>query len=145
MRNILPVLLLAFCFLFTSCYQARMTTGMEASNTVVEKKWAPSFLYGLVPATVDVSDQCTNGIASAERILSFPNLLVSTLTLNIFTPQSVTVTCAAGGSMAMDTVSPENNFSLSQSASQAEIQQMLSTAYYQSVITQKQVRIQIAE
>ncbi len=76
-----------------------MTTGREASNTVVEKKWAPAYLYGLVPARVDVSDECTNGIATAERKMSFLNMLVSGLTLSIYSPQSVTVTCA-GGSMS---------------------------------------------
>ena len=144
MRNFLP-LLLACCFLFTSCYQARMTTGLEPSDTVVEKKWASSFLYGLVPATVDVSDECTHGIASAERIMTFPNMLVSTLTLNIFTPQSVTVTCAAGGSMATSSIAPENRFTLSPNASKEDVQEMLTTAYYQSVLTNEQVRVQIAE
>ena len=83
-----------------------MTTGKEASNTVVEKNWTDSFLYGLVPARVDVSDECPNGIASAKRKLTFPNMLVGGLTLNIYTPQRVTVTCAAQDFMSTAALVP---------------------------------------
>lgn len=123
-----------------------MTTGKEASNTVVEEKWAPSFLYGLVPATVDVSDECTNGIASAERKFSFLNMVVSTLTANIFSPQSVTVTCAAEGMGMSSAVPPApGTFTLPTDASNAEAQDVLSTATLQSSISQDPVQIHIVE
>jgi hypothetical protein len=60
----------------------------------------PSFIYGLVPARVDVSGGCPNGTAAAERKFSFPNMFVNTLTLGIYLPQNVTVTCPAEGSMS---------------------------------------------
>jgi len=141
-RFVLPTLL-AVCLLLTGCYQARMTTGKEASNTVVEKKWTSSFLFGLVPANVDVSDECSNGIASAERKLSFLNMVVGGLTFNIYTPQSVTVTCAAGGSM-LDASAPDaSSFTVSTEASVAEVQNTLSTASLQSHLTETPVEIRV--
>ncbi len=70
-----------------------------------------TYLYGLVPAEIDVSDECPNGIASAERDFPFLNMLVNTLTLGIYLPQHVTVTCAADGSMSAGAAPPARPFS----------------------------------
>lgn len=143
MKYLLPVLL-AVSLLVTGCYQARMTTGKAPSDTVVEKKWASSFIYGLVPARVDVSQECSNGIASAERKFSFPNMLVNTLTFGIYLPQSVTVTCAAQGSMSATTQSPTDvDYTVPAGATQSEIRSVLNTATIQSSITQKTTQVHI--
>ncbi|MEF8815956.1 MAG: hypothetical protein V5A20_04350 [Salinibacter sp.] len=143
MKYLLPVLL-AVSLLVTGCYQARMTTGKDPSDTVVEKKWASSFIYGLVPARVDVSQECSNGIASAERKFSFPNMLVNTLTLGIYLPQSVRVTCAAQGSMSATTQSPANvDYTVPAGATQSELRSVLNTATIQSSITQKTTQVHI--
>lgn len=145
MRYLIPVLL-ASCLLLTGCYQARMTTGKEPSNTVVEEKWASSFIYGLVPARVDVSNECPNGIASAERKFSFPNMLVNTLTLGIYLPQSVTVTCAAEGSMSAVRSSPAGiEFTLSADATPSEIQRVLDTAALQSALAEKPAEVRLTQ
>lgn len=145
LRYVLP-LLLAFCLVITGCYQARMTTAKEPSNTVVEEKWATSFLFGLVPARVDVSQECQNGIASAERKMSFLNMVVSGLTLNIYSPQSVTVTCAADGSMSAEAESPPDmEFTLSADATRSEIQRVLNAAAVQSSIAQEPAQVRITE
>jgi len=145
MRHLIPVLL-ASCLLLTGCYQARMTTGKESSNTVVEEKWASSFIYGLVPARVDVSNECPNGIASAERKFSFPNMLVNTLTLGIYLPQSVTVTCAAEGSMSAVRGSPAGiEFTLSADATPSEIQRVLDTAALQSALAEKPAEVRLTQ
>ncbi|WP_162862909.1 Bor/Iss family lipoprotein [Salinibacter ruber] len=145
MKYVLPVLL-ASCLILTGCYQARMTTSKEPSNTVVEKKWATSFLYGLVPARIDVTQECPNGIASAERKMSFPNMLVSTLTFNIYSPQSVRVTCAADGSMSSASESlTEAGFTLSADATQSEIRYVLNSAALQSSLTQESERVRVTE
>lgn len=142
-RYVLPIFL-ASCLLLTGCYQARMTTGKEPSNTVVEKGWAPSFIYGLVPARVDVSQECPNGIASAERKFSFPNLLVNTLTLGIYLPQSVTVTCAAEGSMSAAAELPaQMTFTLPEDATRADVRETVDTAALQSSLTQTPARIRV--
>lgn len=139
----LPILL-AGCFLLAGCYQAKMTTDKEPGDTVVEKPFASSFIYGLVPATVDVSDECTNGIASAERKISFLNGLVGGLTFNIYTPQSVTVTCAAGGTMSDATEEAGSSFTVSEAANPSEIKETLSTAALQSTLTHESVEVQVA-
>lgn len=136
--------LLTACVFFSGCFQAEMTTDKEPGDTVVEKSFASSFIFGLVPATVDVSDDCTNGIASAERKISFLNGLVGGLTLNLYTPQSVTVTCAAGGAMSDASQDAEADFTVSENAEPTEIEKTLSTAALQSALTQESVEVQVA-
>jgi hypothetical protein len=141
----LPLFLAGCLLLLTGCYQAKMTTNKEPGDTVVEKSFASSFIYGLVPAEVDVSDECTNGIASATRKISFLNGLVGSLTLNIYTPQSVTVTCAADGStFNATTQGQESSFTVSEDADTAEIKETLSTAALQSTLAKEPVEVQIA-
>lgn len=110
---------------------------------MVEKKWASSFLYGLVPAEVDVSDECPNGIASATREISFLNGLVGGLTFNLYTPQSITVTCAAGGSTA--SVAPYDGvtYPVSNSASTETVESTLETAVTTSALTDKPVTVHV--
>ena len=120
-------LALGACLLLSGCYQAKMTTGKPASSTVVQESFAPSFIGGLVPATIDVTDECRNGIASAERNLSFVNMLVGTLTLGIYYPQNVTVTCAAGPGMSDASSQSTPDVTLSRTATQADVQAALET------------------
>lgn len=142
-RYFLPIFL-ASCLFLTGCYQARMTTEKEPSNTVVEEGWASSFIYGLVPASVDVSEECPNGIASAERKFSFPNMLVNTLTLGIYLPQSVTVTCAAEGSMSATSELPaQMTFTLPEDATRDDVRETVETAALQSSLTRSPARIRV--
>jgi hypothetical protein len=88
---------LAMALLFGGCYHATIETGRAPSPVTVEDKWADSWIYGLVPpATINPTPRCTNGIARVETELSFLNQLVGFLTLGIYTPMSITVTCAQG-------------------------------------------------
>jgi hypothetical protein len=105
-----------------------MTTGKPASNTVVQKSFASSFINGLVPATIDVSNECRNGVASVKRNFSFVNMLVSAITLGIFLPQNITVTCAAGGGMSDAGSANDADVTISSDATQAEVKKALSTA-----------------
>jgi hypothetical protein len=98
-----PVLLLLVALLLLpGCYQAQVTTDRTPGDTIVQEKWVSSYLNGLVPATMDVSNECPAGIAAAERNFSFLNGLVSAVTLGIYLPHTVTVTCAAGQSMSTE-------------------------------------------
>lgn len=94
-RAIVPILLV---LLFLSgCYNAKVSTGLEPSNRVVEESFASSWIYGLVPPkTVKTAEECTNGVAMVETKLSFINMLVGTLTGGIYTPMYIKVTCATG-------------------------------------------------
>ena len=59
-----------------------------------------TWLWGLVPAD-DISTvaECPNGVATVETQQSFANGLVGLLTIGIYTPQEVRVTCAQAGAM----------------------------------------------
>jgi hypothetical protein len=136
-------LLLIGCVGLTGCYQAKVTTNKSAGNKVVEKKWASSFVYGLVPAEVDVSDQCSNGIASAQRKFSFVNMLVNGLTFGLYLPQNVTVTCASG-SMAHAVPSQNPTVTLPSDATEQEIRNTLSSATLKSVTTDAPIEVRVA-
>jgi hypothetical protein len=134
--------LLAACVLFTGCYQAKVTTDKEPGSKVIEKKWVGSYVYGLVGGKVDVSGQCPNGIASAERKISIVNGIVAGITGNLYLPQTVTVTCAAGGSMS-SAAPTKHNFVVPQNATNAELQKTLTDAAVQSRLTQKPATVHV--
>lgn len=99
MKRLIPVLLVASFFL-TGCYASKVTGTAEPSNRVVEKKWATGVINGLAMpgGNVNVSDECPNGIAAVETKLSFLNLLANGITFGLYSPMSIKVTCARGGS-----------------------------------------------
>lgn len=87
--------------LLSGCYHATVETGLTPSTLTLEQRWANSWIYGLVPPeTINTSARCPNGVARVETQLSFLNQLVGVLTLGIYTPMDVRVTCAQGSSAA---------------------------------------------
>jgi hypothetical protein len=100
MNRIISTLALSMMILFLSgCYHAQVTTGLEPSAQVYEETFASAWIYGLVPPSViRAQDECTNGVARVETRLSFVNMLVGNLTLGIYTPMHIKVTCAASQS-----------------------------------------------
>ncbi len=90
----LSVLATGACLL-AGCYHATITTGATPSSVTIDHKWASSWIYGLVPpATVETAQQCPAGVARVETRLSFLNQLVGLLTIGIYTPMDIRVTCA---------------------------------------------------
>jgi hypothetical protein len=82
----------------TACWHATIETGLAPSPQVIDKAWASSWIIGLVPpSTVETQAKCPNGVSKVETQLSFLNMLVAALTLDIYTPMSIKVTCAQGG------------------------------------------------
>jgi len=81
----------------SACYHATIETGLTPSTETIYKPWASGWVYGLVPpATVSTASQCKSGVARVETVHSFLNQLVGFLTLGIYTPMEIKVTCAAG-------------------------------------------------
>lgn len=79
------------------CYHAVVTTGNRPdAGNVVDRPWAHSFIGGLVPPSVtDVQQKCgETGVARVETKLSFVNMVANAVTLGIYTPMHITVTCA---------------------------------------------------
>lgn len=85
------------------CYHATIETGLPPSSQTVENDWAPSWIAGLVPPkTVETAERCPDGVAKVETRLSFMNQVVSIITLGIYTPMSIRVTCAAQSALPQD-------------------------------------------
>jgi hypothetical protein len=80
----------------SGCYHATIETGLDPSTQVITKAFAPGWIYGLVPPkTISTMALCPHGVAKVETQLSFVNQLVNFLTLGIFTPMEIKVTCAS--------------------------------------------------
>jgi len=92
-------LLVLGALVVSGCYHATIETGKPASPETIDKQWASSFVYGLVPpSTVETAQKCPNGVAKVETQQTFVNGLVYFLTLGIYSPMAIKVTCAAAGS-----------------------------------------------
>lgn len=98
MRSITAAAAAALLVSTTACYHATIETGLAPSTTIIEQPWSPSFIDGLVPpSTVETEAKCgSRGVSKVETQLSFLNLVVGAVTLGIFTPMDLKVTCAAG-------------------------------------------------
>ena len=87
--------LLTAVVVLSGCYHATIETGLPPGTQTLEKPWASSLIYGLVPPqTVETASRCPNGVARVETQQSFVNGLVRFLTLGIYTPMTIVVTCA---------------------------------------------------
>jgi hypothetical protein len=86
----------AVLILLAGCYHATVETGVTPSTVVIDKSFASAWIYGLVPpSTVSTAEKCPNGVAKVETQHTFLNQLVGALTLGIYTPMQIRVTCAA--------------------------------------------------
>ena len=109
MRRPSPLTLLILATVLAGCYHATIDTGAKPSNVTVEKHWASGWIFGLVaPKTVETASKCTTGVAKVETQLSFVNMLVSFLTLNIYTPMDIRVTCAEGAAGGTALIVPDS-------------------------------------
>jgi hypothetical protein len=94
MRRLLALLLLP---LLSGCFQS---TFVDPNLTPGEQHdpWTHFFLWGLVgEADIDVRELCPGEVQSVGFGQNFGNWAVSVVTLGIYTPRKVYVTCAEGG------------------------------------------------
>jgi len=133
-------LLIGTLFVF-GCYHATIETGLPASNESINKPWASGWIYGLVPpSTVAAASQCPHGVARVETVHSFLNQLVGALTLGIYTPMSIKVTCASDSSGEIPDTGAD--IFVSEDATQADIQQGLQLAAQLAKNEQRPVYVQ---
>jgi hypothetical protein len=103
------LLLLAVLLAFSSasgCYTVRYRTRVRPT-TEPSTSWNHIFLWGLAgSATVDVRATCPDGFAQIETKRTFGNIIVSLLTLGIYSPNYVSVWCRAGGGERPAVASP---------------------------------------
>jgi len=89
----------ALLLLGTGCYKATFIRDPNAVRGVERDKWVDYFLWGLVnEQTYDVKEFCPDGrIAQVQTGANFGTGIVSLVTLCIYSPRKLYVTCAADG------------------------------------------------
>lgn len=141
MRHIGIFVLLLIGMSATGCFHAQVTTGLTPGPTVIEQSFASGWIYGLVPpSTVEAASQCPNGVARVETKLSFVNQVVMAVTLGIYSPMHITVTCAAATSASSFEL-PESHLTITSDAVDAEIQDAFSRAADQAVASGESVLV----
>jgi hypothetical protein len=91
----------ALLLLSAGCFHASIETGMKPGNEKIEKDWASGWAWGIVgPDPIEAQSKCTGGVSKTETEHSFLNGLVQFVTIGIYTPMHLTVTCAAGPNAA---------------------------------------------
>jgi hypothetical protein len=98
MRNLAGVGLLLCAVALGGCYRATFIRDPDAVRGAEHDKWASFFLWGLVgEETLDVHQYCPDGrVAEVQTQANFWNGLVGLVTIGIYAPRTVYVTCSAG-------------------------------------------------
>jgi Bor protein len=123
-----------------ACYHATVETGATPSTVIIDKSFASSWIYGLVPpSTVSTTSKCPNGVAKVETQHTFLNQLVGFLTAGIYTPMQIKVTCATGGSASADPATPRV---VAKGTSATARQEALARAVTEAAATQKSVYLE---
>jgi hypothetical protein len=80
----------------TACFHETVHSGLTPATTVIEKQFVATWIWGIVPAEpIDTRQTCPSGVATVETQQTFLNGLVGALTLGIYSPQHVRITCAS--------------------------------------------------
>ena len=81
--------------LLAGCMHAEFRTGNNPGRT--ERLNNPFFLWGLVGDNVfDVRQYCPNGVAYVDNFSSFGDYFLFAITLGIYAPRTLELTCNAG-------------------------------------------------
>jgi len=122
------ILAMLFATLMLSgCYAAKIDTGRTPSSKMISKPWASCWIYGLVPpTTVQTATDCPDGVALVETQHSFLNYLVGGITLGIYTPIQITVTCAEAAKASV--VDPAQDLVVPHGASAEQVRQVFGRA-----------------
>lgn len=81
-----------------SCAATIVRSGLPASQVPegYEDRWESSWFWGtLAPAAGDLSTICPDGWSEIRAEAHAPTALLGWLTLGIYTPSNLTITCAA--------------------------------------------------
>jgi len=101
MRRFAAVLVATSAIVVSGCYHAVIDTGRAPTGTPNVTPWAHAFIYGLVPpAVTETAKKCPGGVAKVETRQSFLNGLVGAITWGIYTPMTISYTCAGGSADA---------------------------------------------
>jgi hypothetical protein len=85
----------ALVLALAGCFKQAVSTGLPPGTKVVDKPWTSTWIFGLIEAKpIDVRSDCPQGVATVLTQLTFMNWLGSVVTLGIWMPRSVTITCS---------------------------------------------------
>jgi hypothetical protein len=87
--------------LASACWHATITTGRPAGTQVIQEDWHTNWFFGLIPGDEVNTSACKSGIAKVETQHSFLNILVNAFVGIIWSPMTITVTCASGGTSSL--------------------------------------------
>ncbi len=142
MKNLRVLCLIMGALALSGCYAASIETGLPPGTKVIEKKWASSWIFGLVPpSTVSTMAACPHGVAKVQTQLSFLNQLVGIVTDGIYTPMQIVVTCAE--EPHSDLVRPEPEIQVGYNASSEDVQKAFGDAAKQAVKTGQPVYVRM--
>lgn len=126
---------IALLIALPACYHATIETGLPPSTEVLEQTFASSWIYGLVPPKpVSTMAKCASGVSKVETQLTFVNQLVGLLTLGIYTPMAIKVTCASRRGAARPA---DSEIKVGEEATPAEIIDAFRRAAHLTVATGK--------
>jgi Bor protein len=99
MKRLGRVALLAVLLAGTACYKATFIRDPSAVKGVESDRWLDYWFWGLMnEQDINVRDFCPDGrVAQVVTGGNFGTGIVNLLTLGIYAPRKVYVTCAAGG------------------------------------------------
>jgi hypothetical protein len=141
MRTMRAVLAVAATAVLSGCFHQVVETGLPAGGQTMTKAWAPSYIFGLVAGQpIDVRSQCPSGVAYVSTRVTFANGLVGMLTIGLFTPHEVKVTCASRGAM----LPGAETVRVAADASNEVMQRALSDAAFQSFTSNRPVALVVA-
>jgi len=94
MRSLLSLLLLLLTCAGFGCYSVRVERQTVAGETRQIKQ--NFFLLGRIgESEIDLSKECPSGVASFGDIFTWSDVLLSIVTIGIYTPRTVILKCAA--------------------------------------------------
>ncbi len=109
------------------CFHAIIETGAAAGTEVIAQPWASGWIYGLVPPKpISAASHCKSGVARVDTQRSFLNSLVGGLTLGIYTPMDIKVTCAASRAEVPD--AGPRRFAMQAGSAQSDYETVFSAA-----------------
>ena len=96
------VILMAALLALTGCFKTHVRNGNPTGHTPIEydNKWHNGLIYGIAELSgpYDLQKVCPQGWSEIYTETDFLTGLVSALTVQIYTPQRVTIRCAASRS-----------------------------------------------
>lgn len=95
MKRPLFLLTMALFLFVNGCYNAKIQTELDPSLIKIEEPFANAWIFGLVPPKkLKTEEECKHGVSKVETKVTFLNGLVTAITLGVYSPMFIEVTCA---------------------------------------------------